>query len=200
MKITFELPIDSKVHQYCTNCLQESVERVFVDGKTYYKCNNCQQTLPRSLVIDPQVTWWVDQETKEYWHESVGIIISNRNKKILLFDRKIFPFALTIPAGHLDADEEPLLAAVREVSEEVGATPLDVALFSQEDVIGDECRRGADAHRWSLFTGTLSDTTPLTLNDEAADAVWLTIDEALNKELTYPLRYFLQKYGSQLIK
>lgn len=200
MKITFELPNDKKVHQYCLHCHQEQISRIYQDGQTYYACANCQQISPRSLVIDPQVTWWVDPQTNDYWHESVGMFVRNQHNQILLFKRTIYPFAHTIPAGHLDTGEEAKSAAIREVEEEVGCTPIKVKLFSQEDVVGDECRRGADNHRWSLFTGLLPNDATITLNDEGLAPVWLSIEDALQQDLTFAARFFLQKYGSEIIR
>lgn len=181
------------------NCHAEQVERAFKDGKTFYTCNNCGVTLPRSLVIDPQVTWWIDPDTNEYWHESVGMIIRNNQQQILLFERTIYPFANTIPAGHLDTGEDPQSAAIREAEEEVGFIPENVSLFTQEDVVGDECRRGADSHKWSLFLGQLPAQASVKVNDEGLQPTWLTIEQALAKDLTFPLRYFLEKYGSKLL-
>lgn len=38
------------------------------------------------------------------------------------------------------------------------------------------------------------------INDEGVKPVWLTLDEALKKELVYPVRYFIEKYGEKLSK
>jgi len=202
MKINFQFPIDQKYHQYCSVCHSEKIKRVFDKNKTYYFCDNCQKKYPRLIVIDPKIQWWIDTQTKDYWHESIGIFLSNAEEKILLFERIIFPFAYSIPAGHLDKDENPKEAIVREVKEEVGLIidKSKINLFCKEDVIGDSCRRGANNHRWHLFICKIERPKNIRMNDEGQKAVWLSLNESLNKNLTFPVRYFIEKYGDGLIK
>jgi 8-oxo-dGTP pyrophosphatase MutT (NUDIX family) len=142
----------------------------------------------------------VDEVTKEYWHESVGIFIFNSKNKALFFKRTIYPFALTIPAGHLDVGEAPQTAVSRELLEEAGIKigSKNITLFSEENVIGDKCRRGADNHKWHLYTTKIENGAAPNINDEGIEPVWLSLKEALQEELTYPIRYFIEKYGSQL--
>lgn len=201
-KLTFSLPHDDKVHQYCLSCGSQDVHRVFRNQRTYCYCNTCRKELARALVIDPEIVWWKDERTLEYWHESVGVFLHTAAGRILLFERTIFPFALTIPAGHLDRAENPDHAVLRELHEEIGIDPtlLKIRLFSNEDVIGDSCRRGADSHRWHLYTSLVdNEFDEIRLNDEGKKPVWLTIDKAMNLSLTFATRYFLEKYGSKLL-
>jgi len=192
----------NKEGQFCIECFSNDVKRVFEAGLTYYHCNSCGKTLERCLVIDNSITWWVDKLTKEYWHESVGIFIFNSENKALFFKRTIYPFALTIPAGHLDAREEPKIAINREVLEEVGIEIVseNITLFSEEDVIGDKCRRGADNHKWHLYTTRIKNSVTPKVNDEGVEPVWLSLVEALHKETTYPVKYFIEKYGNRLFE
>src|SRR3989338_8383474 len=184
MKVDFPLPDDNRYHQFCLYCRSENIHRVFRAGKTMYVCTDCQQESPRLLVIDSEIIWWIDKETKEYWHESAGVLLINRERKILFFDRIIYPYALTIPAGHMGAGENPKETAKRELREETGITADHLTLFSSEDVIGDKCRRGADNHRWHLYTAEILDfNASITLNDEGTNAVWLDLDKARKKDL-----------------
>ena len=98
------------------NCHAETVERVIEDGKTYYFCKTCNQRHERSIIIDPAVKWWIADDG-EYWHESAGIFSKNRKGKFLFFERVVFPFAMTVPAGHVDTGEEPAMSANREAKE-----------------------------------------------------------------------------------
>lgn len=199
MKITFNLPPDNTYHQYCIQCRSEDVHRIIREGKTVYLCNACETTSPRLIVIDPGINWWVEERTGEYWHESVGAFIYNTEGEILLFERVIYPFAISIPAGHLDTGEKPIHAVEREVREETGLNNLSFDLFSSEDVIGDSCRRGADCHKWHLFTTKLGKDAKVELNDEGVKPVWLSLEAALSNELVMPVRYFIQKYGRALV-
>ncbi len=199
MKINFQLPPKEEYMQCCTKCHSKDIKRIFEGEKTFYYCDNCQEKYSRMIVIDPKIVWWIDTDTKDYWHESVGVFVFNKDNKILFFERVIFPFAFTIPAGHLDTGEEPKTAAIRELSEETGLKIDNISLFKEEDVIGDKCRRGSDHHHWHLYTAQIDNQTDVTICDEGIKPVWLTIEEALTKDLTYPARYFIQKYRNELI-
>ncbi|MEK7453153.1 MAG: NUDIX hydrolase [Patescibacteria group bacterium] len=199
MKITFPLPENNRFHQYCSKCHSESINRTFEGEKTFYLCNSCGDKSPRLIVIDPKIVWWIDESTKEYWHESVGVFVFNEKNKALFFERIIYPFAFTIPAGHLDIEESAETAAKRELQEEAGIEVHSVKLFSEEDVIGDECRRGADNHKWHLYTAKVKNIDEIKINDEGVKPVWLTLEEALEKELVYPVKYFIEKYEDKLL-
>lgn len=199
MRIDFPLPDDNKFHQYCPVCHSENINRIFEGKKTFYFCDDCHNKSPRLIVIDPKTVWWIDEETKEYWHESVGVFVFNEEGKALFFERTIYPFAFTIPAGHLDTGEDVETAVKRELQEEAGIETNQVNLFSEEDIIGDECRRGADNHKWHLYTTKVENAGEIKINDEGLKPVWLTIEEALQKELVYPVKYFIEKYGDKLL-
>jgi len=151
-------------------------------------------------VIDNKIVWWVDENTREYWHESVGVFVFNSENKALFFERIIYPFAFAVPAGHLDVGENAETAVKRELQEEAGITVNNVTLFTEEDVVGDKCGRGADNHKWHLYTTEVKDVAEIKINEEGKRPVWLTLEEALKKDLVYPVRYFIEKYGEKLIE
>lgn len=198
MHLDFVPPNDSKVHSYCLFCQSETVRKVFIRGRINYRCTTCQKTSDREILIDPEIVWWIDDE-KNYWHESVGAFIINPEDKILLFDRTLFPFAHTIPAGHLDRNENPSVAIAREVREETELKILSFKEFIIEKIHGDSCRRGCDDHLWHLFTAHLTDIPEIKISEEGGSPIWVTIDEALTLKLTLPVRYFLNKFGIRLL-
>ena len=200
MKVDFSLPKDNRYHQYCPRCHSEEVSRIFEGDKTFYTCKSCQGKFPRLIIIDPEVVWWIDKITQEYWHESVGVFIFNTRGEALFFERIIYPFAFAIPAGHLEVATSLDDAAQKEVLEEVGVqlSDSDLFLFSDEDIVGDQCRRGADNHRWHLYTVSVEPDPKITMGDEGKNPHWLSLEEARKKELVYPVRYFIEKYGDKL--
>ena len=199
MKIDFPLPEDNAYHELCINCHTENVSSVKEDGKEFYLCSNCGEKSARLLVLDPKIVWGIDPQTKEYWHESVGIFVFNPEGKALFFQRNKFPFALTIPAGHLDAGETPDDAIKRELSEETGLVLDSVKFFVSEGVLGDKCRRGADNHRWHLFTGLLKIPQDFVIDtNEGSAPTWISLEEANKQELPVPVRHFIEKYGDKL--
>lgn len=200
MKINFKLTTDGKRHRYCQNCLSEKVRDVDIKGKRYYQCDDCRRKYERLIDIDPALKWWVDEKTKEYWHESVGIFLKRPDKKLLFFERTIFPYGHTIPAGHLEIGEEPDEAVLRELLEETGIKIKKAKLFKTEGVAGDKCRRGADYHLWNLYTAQLDNQLRIKVDKrEGRSPVWLGLAQALKKELTLPVRYFLEKYGKEIV-
>ena len=200
MKIPESIPLDRE-GQYCVVCFKGPVERVMKDNLTFYKCESCGKTEARCLVIDNAVTWWVDAD-RTYWHESVAIIVVNKEKKILCMLRQLFPFAYTMPAGHVDKDEKPEHAARRELEEETGIVANGgLQHLGTFDIRGDSCRRGCDDHKWHLYKYHVSDDAEVTLSDEASEAHWYSFDEleAL-KPVTYGLTVIIKKFGKSLAK
>ena len=198
MKLNFAMPDDNNYHQFCPECHSEHINKVSVGELCYYKCDDCQGTFPRLIVVDPKVKWWVDEISEEYWHESVGIFLFNKNNEALFFKRVMYPFVYTIPAGHFDVGETVEEGIKRELFEETGIKIDEVKLFAEEDVLGDECRRGADNHRWHLFTAHVEEIDAVKINDEGGKPIWMSLEKALTKELTVPVKYFIEKFGDKL--
>ena len=199
MRLDFDWAQDGRYHQYCAGCHAEAVSCEYDEaGRTFYRCGSCGQRHERSIVLDPRVVWWVGPDG-EYWHESAGVFVLDRAGRLLLFERTIFPFALTVPSGHVDTGEEPAAAAGRELREEVGLSAETLTAVAAEDIIGDSCRRGSDAHRWHAFTCRL-DTVEVEVEvlEEGRRPVWLTVGEALQADLVPPVRHMLSRYGSRL--
>ncbi len=200
MKIKFTPPKDNKRHRYCQNCYSENVRNVERKGKVRYECEKCGNSYERLIDLDPRIKWWVDKKTKEYWHEGVGVFVVYKNK-ILLFERTIYPYAYTIPAGHLDINETPDEAAVRELKEETSISLSKVNPFKVVDIANDKCRKGADYHKWHLYTALLDKLPSIKIqNTEGHKGTWVKLSEALKLDLTLPVRFFLRKYNKELLK
>lgn len=88
--------------------------------------------------------------TKVCDHRCVGMLVW-KNGKLLLIERKRFPFGFAPPAGHLDQDNSFEKAAKRELKEEVGleATSLKLVLDAKKNNI---CRRvDGNWHHWKIY-------------------------------------------------
>jgi ADP-ribose pyrophosphatase YjhB (NUDIX family) len=81
-------------------------------------------------------------------NKSVGIIVW-KSGKLLLIERRNFPFGFAPPAGHLDGDsyEE---AAKRELKEEVGLEVTNLKLLHEERA-DTSCKRGGGWHYWKIY-------------------------------------------------
>jgi len=196
MKIPFPLPVDDKRHRYCQNCYSENVHDEVIEGKQLYKCDNCGNTYDRLIDVDPKLVWWVDQKTKDYWHESVGVFVTNPKKEMLFIERTIYPYGFTIPSGHLEITEDPEDAAKKELVEETGIEAQILTYYKDIKIHKDPCRRGADSHLWHVYTYLLENRLDIITNPgEGINPVWLTLNKALSKKLTPPVQYLLEKYG-----
>ena len=82
-------------------------------------------------------------------HKSVGMII-RRDEKILLIERRKFPFGFAAPAGHLDGDTYEH-SAIRETEEEVGLKTKGIKLLT-EGRKENKCRReDGNWHYWKIY-------------------------------------------------
>lgn len=200
MKLTITTPQDNKVHTYCMRCQQESVSMFRASGKALYRCTACKHENPRALIIDPAVTWWTDK-SGEYWHKVSGVFVRNGLGQFLFFERTKYPLGLTIPAGHGDVQESELITAKRELYEETGLSVPRRALrrIGTDSVVGDQCRRGSDAHEWHSFMCQLPvGSKPKIDSSEGVRPVWLTLEQAYRKNLTYVTRYVIRKHGRKI--
>lgn len=109
--------------------------------------------------------------TPECNHTSVGIIIKHGDR-VLLIERKKFPFGFACPAGHVDDGEEYLLAAERELEEEVGIKVGTLEMVF-EGRIDNVCRRpGGSWHYWKVYKGASTDEHVSLEPTEAVSYVW----------------------------
>jgi ADP-ribose pyrophosphatase YjhB (NUDIX family) len=197
MKLDFAIPQDGKIHEYCLDHHHETIEHHWHKNRKYYHCLTCQKDYTRRIKIDPTITSFT-AEDGEYWHKSVGIFVRNPDNKFLFYTRKTFPYVVTIPSGHVDAGEQVLAAAQRELKEEVD---LEGSLLhiSDEAILEDPCSMGSDAHFWHVYLLTV-DPTPLIriAKAEGMRPKWLTLDLALKKNLTAPVSYLIERHCERL--
>ena len=194
MKPDVQSPGDGRVHRYCWGCRAEAVEAIA--GRAGFRCAACGTEHLRALVIDPGLRWWVDA-SGAYWHESAGVFVRRADGRYLFFERIVFPLEWTVPAGHVDAGEDFGVAAARELAEEVGlaADPAELTPLGVDDIPGDSCWRGSDAHRWHVFRLEVPEATEVEVLEEGRRPVWLPLEEALRRPLTVPVRYLIERYG-----
>lgn len=197
MKISFEPPMDGRVHMFCMLCMAEAITRRAApkQGSTY-DCAACGHKASRAVIIDPEVAWWCDTE-KEHWHETAGVFTHHKGR-FLFFERTQHPLGLTVPAGHRNNGEATETTGVRELAEETGLRVTSLSHIATHDIWGDECRRGADVHRWHIFTCEAPSTKVTIDGREGKKPVWLTLSEAAARNLTPAVRHIITRYSSRL--
>ncbi|MFI2609398.1 NUDIX hydrolase [Kitasatospora sp. NPDC018619] len=199
MNIETLRPAPDAYAEYCVLCRGGPVEWTTVDGRRLVRCGNCGERSARAIVIDPAISWW-SAEDGEYWHETAAVFVRDRAGRFLLFQRVAFPYALTVPAGHVARGEDPAHAAARELREEVGlAAGGRLRPVARLPIPGDGCRRGSDAHVWHVYLLTAPDAGEVTVNEEGEEPRWLTLDEALSADLTFAVRQVVTAYREELL-
>jgi len=74
-----------------------------------------------------------------------------RDGKILMIDRKIFPFGFACLAGHIEEGETPEEALEREVAEESGLKIIRSKKIFEEEIDGNVCSRSVSVHYWHVY-------------------------------------------------
>ena len=199
MRLEFTPPADGEAHTYCWHCQREGVEASIASGRLMHICPACERANPRALVIDPAINWWLDS-TREYWHETAGVFVGNGNGEFLFFERIKYPFGLTVPAGHVDANEAHRHTARRELGEEVGIwlKQRQLHFVATSNIRGDKCRRGSDDHRWHVYATRVPHSISIEVNTEGVRPVWLTLDVALTCDLTFATRYVIAHHATAI--
>lgn len=139
---------------FCPFCGEHLQEKSF-EGRMRPFCSRCD----RPFFQDPKVA---------------AAVLVEQEGKVLLVKRGNVPHRgkWTLPAGFVDAGEDPREAAARECQEETG---LRVRITSLLDVIyGKEHERGAD---FVILYGGVVEEGRLTPGDDARDVTFFGPDE-----------------------
>lgn len=128
---------------------------------------------------------------------TVGALIVNADGKLLMIRTFKWSDLWGIPGGKIKPNEPSLDALHREVKEE---TNLD--LTSVEFVMVQDCIQSTEfykpAHFLLLNYLARTSQTDVTLNEEAVEYRWVTVDEAYELPLNTPTRILLDECRDQL--
>ncbi|MDP3697636.1 MAG: NUDIX hydrolase [Candidatus Taylorbacteria bacterium] len=108
---------------------------------------------------------------------SVGIIARDNQDRILMIQRKKYPFGYACPAGHCDGDAYPR-ACHKEFEEETGLKVVGAPhpVIPKNPRKENKCRRGGEFHYWQLFE--VNWTGELRQNEEETKWVgWMAVEE-----------------------
>lgn len=123
---------------------------------------------------------------------TVGALIYDAEGKVLMIRTQKWSGLWGIPGGKIKWGESSVDALRRELKEETGLDVADIRFVLAQDCIhSKEFYR--DAHFILLnYVCRCDGPSTVTLNDEAQEFLWTTVDEALRMNLNRPTRVLLE--------
>jgi len=123
---------------------------------------------------------------------SVGQIIRLYNGDLVYIERKSYPQAYALPAGHVDGDNPWSAGVERECKEEVGIEIVKNTLVFKEEIDNPCKREGGSHHLWEVYQAEEWNGEP-NAGDDAKAAYWGSAEKI--GELARRTEYFMAKYG-----
>ena len=131
--------------------------------------------------------------TQRYPEPTVGALILNPDGEVLLMRSHKWRGLYVIPGGHIEVGERMENALRREIAEETGLAVYDVEFLGFQEFIHDEAFW---KQRHFIFFDYVCKTrsTQVTLNDEAQEYAWVSLEEALTLPVEPYSRHTLKVY------
>lgn len=169
---------------YCYYCLQPNPRKIIGHTQIVYECLNCHKVDGLKIKIDPGLK--SDWHNNELQHFTVGALLKNKKTgKYLLMKKRTYPIVIDVIAGHIQANENPEGALIREVLEESGLKIENPKLLWEGMVENNLCRHGAPNHYWYIFLGSFSGV-PRPHIQETSYFQEYTWDEILSEKMLNP--------------
>ena len=139
----------------------------------------------------------IDIEDGREMHYSVGALIeraSDDGIEYFLIDRNVPPYGFAGIAGHIDKEETPENALVREVSEESGLVVTGYELMRERVLDWNHCSKGVGIHYWYLYKCKVDGS--VTINKrEVKSSGWYTADMMKELKLEKVWKYWFEDLG-----
>jgi phosphoglycolate phosphatase len=134
----------------------------------------------------------VDQEAEQMPVVTVGALIFNDAGNVLMVRTHKWSNLWGIPGGKIKWGEDSIAALRREIKEETNLDIMNIEFILVQDCIhSKEFYR--DAHFVLLnYTARAVGSTEVKLNDEAREFGWLSVQDALKKDINHPTRILLE--------
>ena len=133
---------------------------------------------------------------QQFPEPTVGVFIFNQQGELLLLQSHKWPGAYVVPGGHVELGERLEEAAVREAKEETGLDVYDLEFINFQQFIYDPAF-WKNRHFIFFDFAAKTDSTDVTLNDEAQEFIWIEPKEALGLSLDSYTRTSIEKYIDQ---
>ncbi|NLW08494.1 MAG: NUDIX domain-containing protein [Firmicutes bacterium] len=112
----------------------------------------------------------------KYPAPTVGAVIFNPEKKILLCKSCKWHGEYMIPGGHIELGEKMEEALKREILEETGLKIYDIRLLALKEFISSDTSQ-EKKHFIFIDYVCKTDSSNVVLNEEAEDYIWIGLDE-----------------------
>jgi len=129
-----------------------------------------------------------------YPEPTVGALIRNPEGKIFLMRSHKWKHQYCIPGGHIELGEKIEEAVVREAKEETGLDVVDLEFLCIQECIFDESFWDTKRHFLFFDYACRTDSTKVTLNEEAQAYVWVSLEEAEDLAVESYTRHVIEVY------
>lgn len=128
----------------------------------------------------------------KYPELAVGAIIFNQENKVLLLKSHKWDDEYVIPGGHVEWGEKMEDALRREILEETGLEIYDLELVGLKENV---YTTGTQERKHFIFVdfACRTDSSQVTLNEEAEEYIWIGMDEIEDHELNKFTRALLKE-------
>jgi len=134
---------------------------------------------------------------QEYPEPTVGALIFNPKGELFLMKSHKWRGKYVVPGGHLELGESIEEAVIREVKEETNLDVYDLKFLCLQEFIYDEAF-WKPKHFLFLDYTCKTNQTIATLNHEAQEYLWISLDEALELPVDgYTLRAIQEVFRVQ---
>ena len=128
-----------------------------------------------------------------YPEPTVGALILNPDDEVLLMRSHKWRDRYVIPGGHIELGERMVDALERELLEETGLTVYGVEFLGYQEFVYDEAFW---KQRHFIFFDFVcrTDSTDVTLNEEAQEYAWVPLEETLAYPVEPYTRHAIEVY------
>lgn len=176
---------------YCLKCKSKNVKETVEENRVIYSCPDCHVKSGQAFIVDGRIK--IINTSRGIKHIDVAALIIKDNK-ILLTERRTYPFGLEIPVGHLEYNETLEQALERELYEEVGLKVSSSTLLAQMEQPVSHCRYGSDIEEWAVFLVEYQGSDFVS-NHEIEAIAWFPVNKIPTDRLTAHTRFALQTLG-----
>jgi ADP-ribose pyrophosphatase YjhB (NUDIX family) len=140
------------------------------------------------------------EKNKEYPLTTVGALIFNQEKKILLVKTHKWKGKYGLPGGKIDLGETAIMALHRELKEEVNLSIQNINFLLLQEVIFSEEFYKPKHFIFLNYTCETVGNEEVILNEEAQEFLWIFPKEALDLPLNTPTKLLIEMYLEALFK